>query len=67
MDSIQDEAECFIWADEGYYGYVDPLSQFEFDDDLAKARRSTPWPISYILAKWRPVMHDLWRRLRNVR
>jgi hypothetical protein len=64
VDPEEDDVRFIAWMYKGDY-YIDPLSQFEFDDDYAKASVSTPWPITYILAKWRPVYLDWWRRLRG--
>jgi len=67
VDSIQDDAEFLVWMYEGHYGFINPLDQFEFDDELSRAHFETPWPFYFILAKWRPVAFDLWRRLRRSR
>jgi hypothetical protein len=70
VDPVGDDLELLSWLDRGYYGYVDPMSQFDFDDELEKALVKDPWPWSTLigelfLAKWRPVTLDLWRRLKK--
>jgi hypothetical protein len=70
VDPIGDDWELATWMDSGWYGYIDPIGQFDFDDDLEKAFIKDPWPWSpdgAILAKWRPIVLDLWRRMRNAK
>lgn len=63
VDSLEDEARFLAWMARGEYACFNPLESSEFDDEFALARVSTPWPISFILAKWRPIVFDLWRSL----
>jgi hypothetical protein len=65
VDPIETDYELATWLDSGWYSYVDPIGQFDFDDDLEKAYFKDPWPWQQILAKWRPITFDLWRRLRK--
>jgi hypothetical protein len=68
VDPIEDDWELATWLESGWYGYVDPIGQFDFDDDLEKEFIKDPWPWSphgAFLAKWRPIVLDLWRRFRK--
>lgn len=70
MDPIDDDLELVTWLENGWYSYVDPMSQFDFDDDLEKVFVKDPWPWNlpageFFLAKWRPITFDLWRRLKK--
>jgi hypothetical protein len=43
VDPIGDDRELSAWLDSGWYGYISPQSQFDFDDDLEKAINPWPW------------------------
>jgi hypothetical protein len=61
----KEDPDLAAWLECGMYGYVSPNDQFEFDDDLDKARATRPWVWYDLLAKWRPRIDWIWRRMKR--
>ena len=51
VDPIGDDWELSAWLDSGWYGYISPQSQFDFDDDMEKAFIKDPWPWNRLIGK----------------
>ena len=61
----QEDPDLALWLNSGEYGFINPNEQFEFDDDLDKARATQAWVWYDLLAKWRPRVYWIWRRMRH--
>jgi hypothetical protein len=64
-ENSEDDAEFINWLDRGEYGYIDPNSQFEFDDEVERAYHTDPWPWGKLLGKWRERAGSLWRLMKH--
>lgn len=62
-DDVENDEDTRIinWADQGYLGYVDPNSQFEWDDDLEFEYHTDPWPWDKMMGNWRHRLIATWR------
>lgn len=61
----QEDKEMINWADSGMMGYIDPASQFEFDDDVEREYHTDPYPWYKVLSKWRPRLLSAWRAIKH--
>jgi hypothetical protein len=64
-DSEEEDSEFINWLDRGECGYVDPNSQFEFDDEIEHAYHTDSWPWGKLMAKWRDRVYELWRLMKH--
>jgi hypothetical protein len=68
-DDLEDreDTEIINWADQGYYGFIDPQSQFEYDDDVERLsqREKYPWLWDNVLMRWRHRLIAVWRLIRH--
>jgi hypothetical protein len=63
-DPIEEDIDLANWLENGEYGFIDPQSQFEFDDDWERESYKSPRPWENLMARWRHRVYELWRSVR---
>lgn len=65
VDPIEEDIDLANWLESGDYGFIDPMSQFEFDDDLERESQKTRLPWEKLMDKWRSRVYELWRLMKH--
>jgi len=60
-----EDRDIVNFVDQGYYGYVDPQSQFEADDDWERIGHFDAYPRHIFLSRWRHRLIAAWRLMKD--